>query len=75
MIKVSLTEPAWTGFGVEAYWFAAVGYFFFCYPMSRDSQALEREGAPGGKIQMLRENRNEVRGIVAGPLTFIESSE
>jgi general L-amino acid transport system permease protein len=42
-IKVSLAEPQWTGFGVEAYLFAAVGYFLFCYPMSRFSQRLERQ--------------------------------
>ena len=46
-IKVSLSEPAWTGFGVEAYLFAALGYFLFCYPMSRYCQRLERRGAPG----------------------------
>lgn len=46
-IKVSLTEPAWTGFGVEAYLFAAFGYFLFCYPMSRYCQKLERQAAPG----------------------------
>lgn len=41
-IKVSLNEPAWTGFGVEAYLFAALAYFLFCFPMSRYSQRLER---------------------------------
>jgi len=41
-IKVSLTEPAWTGFGVEAYLFAALVYFVFCLAMSRYSQHLER---------------------------------
>ena len=46
-IKVSLSEPAWSGFGVEAYLFAALGYFLFCYPMSRFSQRLERRAAPG----------------------------
>jgi general L-amino acid transport system permease protein len=40
-IKVSLTEPAWTGFGVEAYLFASVVYFVFCFAMSRYSQNLE----------------------------------
>jgi general L-amino acid transport system permease protein len=53
-IKVSLTDPKWTGFGVEAYLFAALGYWLFCYPMSRYSQTLER-GA-GGKIGAVREN-------------------
>jgi general L-amino acid transport system permease protein len=45
-IKVALAEPVWTGFGVEAYLFAAAGYFLFCYPMSRYSQTLERRAAP-----------------------------
>jgi general L-amino acid transport system permease protein len=42
-IKVALTEPAWSGFGVEAYLFASLVYFVFCYAMSRYSQNLERE--------------------------------
>jgi general L-amino acid transport system permease protein len=41
-IKVSLTEPAWTGFGMEAYLFASIIYFAFCYSMSRYSRRLER---------------------------------
>ena len=41
-IKISLNEPAWTGFGVEAYLFAALAYFLFCFPMSSYSQRLER---------------------------------
>jgi general L-amino acid transport system permease protein len=40
-IKISLNEPAWTGFGVEAYLFAAVVYFAFCYAMSRYSRSFE----------------------------------
>ncbi len=40
-VKVSLTEPKWSGFGVEAYLFAAVVYFAFCYAMSRASRGLE----------------------------------
>ncbi len=55
-IKVSLSEPAWTGFGVEAYLFAALVYFLFCYSMSRYSQKLERDLAPSGKARLLREN-------------------
>lgn len=55
-IKVALTDPVWTGFSVEAYLFAALGYFLFCYPMSRYSQALERENAPIATIGALREN-------------------
>ena len=41
-LKVSLNEPAWTGFGVEAYLFAAAVYFVFCFAMSRYSKRLER---------------------------------
>jgi general L-amino acid transport system permease protein len=41
-VKVSLSEPAWTGFGVEAYLFAALVYFVFCFAMSRYSKRLER---------------------------------
>ncbi|MGQ0545457.1 MAG: amino acid ABC transporter permease [Betaproteobacteria bacterium] len=41
-IKVSLNEPAWTGFGVEAYLFASAVYFAFCFAMSAYSRRLER---------------------------------
>jgi general L-amino acid transport system permease protein len=40
-IKISLTEPAWNGFGVEAYVFAALVYFAFCFAMSRYSKSFE----------------------------------
>jgi general L-amino acid transport system permease protein len=40
-IKVSLTDPAWAGFGVEAYLFAALVYFVFCFAMSLYSRRLE----------------------------------
>ncbi len=46
-IKVSLNDPAWTGFGVEAYLFAALVYFVFCYAMSRYSRSLESPGLGG----------------------------
>ena len=45
--KVALSDPAWRGFGVEAYVFIALIYFVFCYSMSRYSQALERRLATG----------------------------
>jgi general L-amino acid transport system permease protein len=54
-LKVSLQEPAWSGFGVEAYLFAAVVYFFFCWAMSRYSQGMERDLARGGAPRLLRE--------------------
>jgi hypothetical protein len=40
-IKVALTDPAWTGFGVEAYLFASLVYFLFCLAMSLYSRRLE----------------------------------
>ena len=40
-VKVSLNEPAWSGFGVEAYFFAALVYFIFCYAMSRYAKNVE----------------------------------
>jgi general L-amino acid transport system permease protein len=46
-IKVSLSEPKWAGFGIEAYLFAALGYLLFCYPLSRYSQRIERRSAAG----------------------------
>ena len=46
-IKVSLQDPAWSGYGVEAYLFAAAVYFVFCYAMSSYSRRLERSYAPG----------------------------
>ena len=52
-VKVALQEPAWTGFGVEAYLFASLVYFVFCYAMSRYSQGLERDLAPDAR-PMLR---------------------
>ena len=47
-LKTALGEPAWSGFGVEAYLFAALIYFVFCYAMSQYSQALERETSRAG---------------------------
>ena len=44
-IKVSLQDPAWSGFGVEAYLFAAAVYFVFCFAMSLYSRRLERQPA------------------------------
>ncbi|HLS84998.1 MAG TPA: amino acid ABC transporter permease [Burkholderiales bacterium] len=40
-VKVGLQEPAWSGFGVEAYLFAAATYFIFCAAMSLYSRRLE----------------------------------
>lgn len=40
--KRSVAEPAWQGFGTEAYLFVALIYFCFCFAMSRYGQSLER---------------------------------
>ena len=49
-IKLGLTEPAWSGFGVEAYLFAALVYFLFCFAISRYSQRFEKSGS-GSQLQ------------------------
>jgi general L-amino acid transport system permease protein len=55
-LKVSLQDAAWSGFGVEAYLFAAAVYFAFCYAMSAYSQRLERALSGGGAPRVLRES-------------------
>jgi general L-amino acid transport system permease protein len=55
-IKVSLQEPAWSGFGIEAYVFASVVYFAFCFTMSRYSQRLERDLETGARLRMVRDD-------------------
>ena len=46
-VKISIGEPMWVGFGIEAYIFVSAVYFVFCYAMSRYSQNLEHELARG----------------------------
>jgi len=40
--KRSIGEPAWQGFGAEAYLFVAAIYFAFCFAMSRYGRRLEQ---------------------------------
>lgn len=40
--KSAAAEPAWQGFGTEAYLFAAAIYFTFCWAMSKYGQHVER---------------------------------
>ena len=47
--KTAVNEPAWRGFGLEAYLFVAVIYFVFCFAMSKYSQDLEAELSRGHK--------------------------
>ncbi len=49
-IKVSLQDPAWSRFGIEAYLFACLVYFAFCYAMSAYSRHLEH-GGPGRRMR------------------------
>jgi general L-amino acid transport system permease protein len=41
--KTSIIEPAWQGFGTEAYLAVAAIYFVFCFAMSKYSAGLEAE--------------------------------
>jgi len=54
-LKTALNEPAWTGIGVEAYLFASLVYFVFCYAMSQYSQRLERDLARGPVARALKD--------------------
>ncbi|WP_196159977.1 amino acid ABC transporter permease [Reinekea sp. G2M2-21] len=42
MAQLAATNPNWLGFSIEGYVFAALGFFVFCFTMSRYSQSLER---------------------------------
>jgi general L-amino acid transport system permease protein len=55
-IKVSLQDPAWSGFGAEAYLFACLVYFAFCYAMSAYSRHLEAAPGRGGEERPLRQS-------------------
>ena len=48
-VRAPLADPVWLGFSAEAYIFASVVYFVFCFTMSKYSQHLERELRPGGR--------------------------
>jgi general L-amino acid transport system permease protein len=45
-VRAPLADPVWLGFAAEAYVFAALIYFVFCFTMSKYSQHLERELSP-----------------------------
>lgn len=42
MAQLAATNPNWLGYSIEGYVFAALGFFVFCFAMSRYSQSLER---------------------------------
>jgi general L-amino acid transport system permease protein len=41
--KTAIIEPAWQGFGIEAYLAVSAIYFVFCFAMSKYSAGLENE--------------------------------
>ena len=41
--KSILTEPEWTGFSTEAYFFVALIYYIFCFSMSQYSRRIEKD--------------------------------
>jgi general L-amino acid transport system permease protein len=41
--QAALTDASWIGFATEAYIFAALGYWVFCFGMSRYSMHVERK--------------------------------
>lgn len=47
-VQAAITDPNWLGYAAEAYVFAALVYWVFCFSMSRYSQRLEQrlESAP-----------------------------
>jgi general L-amino acid transport system permease protein len=41
-VQAALTDASWLGFATEGYVFAALGYWIFCFSMSRYSMYVER---------------------------------
>ena len=48
-VQVALTDANWIGFSREGYVFAALGYWIFCFSMSRYSMSVERKLHTGHK--------------------------
>ena len=49
VVQLAATNPDWLGFAVEGYAVAAVGFWVFCFAMSRYSMYLERKLETGHK--------------------------
>jgi general L-amino acid transport system permease protein len=47
IVQTSLTDPSWIGFSTEGYVFAALGFWIFCFAMSRYSMYVERKLGAG----------------------------
>ncbi|MDP7463058.1 MAG: amino acid ABC transporter permease, partial [SAR324 cluster bacterium] len=43
MSQAAITNVNWLGFSTESYVFTAVGFWIFCFGMSRYSMAVERK--------------------------------
>jgi general L-amino acid transport system permease protein len=48
IVQAAITDPRWLGMAVEGYVFAGLGFWVFCFAMSRYSQYIERRLAFGG---------------------------
>ncbi len=48
-VQAALTDASWIGFATEGYVFAALGYWVFCFSMSRYSMYVERKLHTGHK--------------------------
>jgi general L-amino acid transport system permease protein len=48
-IETAITDPNWRNVATEGHLFAALGFWIFCYGMSRYSQSLERKLDTGHK--------------------------
>jgi general L-amino acid transport system permease protein len=42
IVQAAVSDPQWIGYNVEGYVFAGLGFWLFCFALSRLSQALER---------------------------------
>ncbi|MCP4328157.1 MAG: amino acid ABC transporter permease [Alphaproteobacteria bacterium] len=49
MVQLAATNPDWLGYAPEGYVFAGLGFWIFCFSMSRYSQAIERKLHTGHK--------------------------
>jgi len=49
MVQLAATNPNWLGFATEGYVFAGLGFWVFCFGMSRYSQYIERKLHTGHK--------------------------
>jgi len=48
IVQAAITDPRWLGMAAEGYVFAGLGFWIFCFAMSRYSQYIERRLAVGG---------------------------